>query len=295
MTTTMPGQNAGEKNNFTLHPDYGQMMEFGTNSAIVSAFIKMLFSAKNKFTIPMVFALVRNMVILLIIKTILEDSKSFLDKFKLTNLTSLKFSWQRLRNTHITYELNLIAGKWMHGTTTISTATLTPFFEQKGIYISRSENYYYSYRNNLIKISQSNLIKSHLFSLIFNQLNSTLMLILSGKIRKLFVVVKRPYKICVPNNSGIHKLEPVSVSNAYPTETYVNLETAIRNYYFIDTVMKLQSIPFCINFNGDPGTGKTTFGNYIANKGIFNRIIIYNMVQSTNSDFSTCIGDLELS
>jgi len=58
-------------------------------------------------------------------------------------------------------------------------------------------------------------------------------------------------------------------------------------------VLQFQTIPFSVNFDGEPGTGKTTFGSYIVNTGIFSRIYIYNLVQAGKLDFQETIMSLE--
>ncbi len=54
--------------------------------------------------------------------------------------------------------------------------------------------------------------------------------------------------------------------------------------------MKTNATPLCVNFNGPPGTGKTTFGSFISDKGIFDRIFVCNLVQigatATNNTMS---------
>ncbi|AKI80452.1 P-loop NTPase family protein [Niemeyer virus] len=294
MTTQVPVQNGAEKSNFTLNPDYGKMMEFGTNSAIVSAFIQMLFSSKNKFSFPMVFVMIRNMAVLLLVKTCLEDSKAFLDKFKLTNLNSLKFYWQRMMHKHLTYTIQHQSnGKWMYENTPISMTLLTPFFEQKQILIGRPDNYYYSHRTCLLKIS----ITNERINITFPDIQSVVQHVNNDIIHRNREIICGDrtvmYKVSI-GNGAVPNLDPVSISKAYGTDIYLKLEHSIRNYFFVDIVMQFQSIPFCINFNGEPGTGKTTFGSYIANKGIFDRIIIYNLVQSTNFDFKDNLNKIEM-
>jgi hypothetical protein len=55
----------------------------------------------------------------------------------------------------------------------------------------------------------------------------------------------------------------------------------------------MSKAPMCINFNGKPGTGKTSFGSYIATKGIFDKVFVYNLVQAEKLDFPTILTSFE--
>jgi len=92
---------------------------------------------------------------------------------------------------------------------------------------------------------------------------------------------------------GVMKLEPMQSVYAFCTDNYKRLESSIKYAFAIDAAMRFSSIPLCINFDGEPGTGKTTFASYIAASGIFNRIIVYNLVQAVKDDFMQTITMLE--
>ncbi|BCS82899.1 NTPase family protein [Cotonvirus japonicus] len=285
--------NTGTSNsNVVMSPDYGQLMDIGTNTAIVKEFLRILFSSRNKLNFTTLSGLFTKMIIIVIIKMCIEDSKKYLDKFTLTNLNSIKFMIQKLRYSHITYDIVLINDKWVYETTNMSINTLTSLFEQRQIIIGNPGNYYYHHRSFIIKVS----VQTDKISFIVPDINSCINHITTDIIYKnreiLFGGKTIMQKVNVVGTTVI-KLEPVSISNSYATKIYLKLEKSIRNHFYIDKVMKLQSIPFCVNFNGKPGTGKTTFGSYIAGTGIFDRIIIFNLVQSTENNLQETLTKLE--
>lgn len=274
-----------------ITPDYSYMFRLNTNGAILEAFISLLFS-KSKFSFKTIISIFRNMIILIIIKTILEDSKNYIDKFKITNIDPLKYFYQRIRYSQINYEILLIGGKWYYLDKPISINYLSLFLEKKSIFISQHGAYYFNYRTFLIKtiITPTKIIfKIPNLSYMINYIETEVIhknreIILNGKTNMLKVIF---------SSSNNFKLEPMQISYAFPTENYITLEKTIKNYFLIDSVLKFSSTPFCVNFNGEPGTGKTTFGNYIANSSIFDKIIICNLVQASNISFNEIIISLE--
>jgi SpoVK/Ycf46/Vps4 family AAA+-type ATPase len=85
----------------------------------------------------------------------------------------------------------------------------------------------------------------------------------------------------------------MSPTYAFETDNYKKLHDCLNILFSVDSILKIRQTPLVINFNGPPGTGKTSFAPYIANKGVFDRIILYNMVQS-NLDFKTLLNKLEM-
>jgi hypothetical protein len=285
--------NANDKNLFVQQPNYGEMIKLHTNGAIIEACIAMLLSTK-KFTTGHFFAMIRNIIILVCVKTILEDFKSFMDKFKFTNLNSVRYFYQKYQYSEVKYDFILVSGKWKYGDKIISTDTLTPFFEQKQIVMAQPGNYFYMEKAFLIKVSISTTkITFHLPNInsIIDYMENTIIrkneeIVYAGK-TSMFKASGQP--------SGIIKLEPSRISHAYPTKNYLELERSIRNNFLVDEIIKQQPKPSCINFDGEPGTGKTTFGDYIAWAGIFDRIIVCNFVPLASSDnnFTESMTNLE--
>jgi hypothetical protein len=95
------------------------------------------------------------------------------------------------------------------------------------------------------------------------------------------------------NSSDIMQFNPMPLIYAFETDNYTKLYDSLVSTFMVDSMLKIRQTPLSISFDGEPGTGKTTFGSYIAEKGIFDRIILYNMLQGVNLDFKAMLVSLE--
>ncbi|XWV25598.1 hypothetical protein QJ856_gp0156 [Tupanvirus deep ocean] len=288
----MQSSNDNNNKNIIVGPDYGQMIKLHTNGAIIEACISMLFSKNMKFNTKSFLIMLRNIAILIALKMALEDVKSFLDKFKITNMSSVRYLYQRFRLSEKRYDFILVSGKWKYGEKNISINTLTPFLEMKSIVISQPGSYYYEERGYIIKL----VISTNKISFAIPNISSMISYMENNVIHNNEEIIlggKTIMSKAVVMPSGVIKVEPARYSYAYPTENYENLEDAIKTNFFVDSKLKFSEIPFCVNFDGEPGTGKTTFGNYIAFSGVFDRIIVCNFVPLANTEFSDALVNLE--
>jgi hypothetical protein len=273
-------------------PDYGQMIKHQTNGAIIEAFISMLFSKDTNFDTKTFMTMVRNLIILVGIKTGLEESKTYIDKFKFTDLKSFKYFCQRLKYSEKRYDIIKVSEKWMYGDDVMSKNTLTPFLESKQIYIDQQNTYYYSQGSFLIKV----IITANKISFCIPNTDSMIKYANNDIIYKNREVTfggKTTMWKAMIQSQAILKLEPTNLAHAFETDNYVKLEKSIIKNFLVDNCLQFQRIPFCINFDGKPGTGKTTFASYIATKGIFKQVIVYNLIQSSKCDFTETIKLLE--
>ncbi|AYV85498.1 MAG: NTPase family protein [Satyrvirus sp.] len=284
--------NDANKNNIIVGPDYSEIIKHQTNSAIVQAFITLLFSNSTQFGARTVLVMIRNMIILILIKILLEESKTFLDKFKFTNLNVFKYIYQRIKYSENCYDIVLVCGKWTYNDKYISINTLTPFLELKSIFIAQPSTYYYNYMSYIIKV----IVTPNKITFCVPDMQSMVRYIDTDIILRneeiLFGGKTTMWKMNI-SPSNIFKMEPVQLAFAFPTKNYRNLEETIKNHALIDSALKLPYTPFCVNFDGDPGTGKTTFGSYIAQSGIFDRIVICNLVSATHLTFTEIITNIE--
>ncbi len=278
--------------NIVLGPDYGQLIKSQTNSAIIEAFLSFLFSKNTNLNIKNLTIMIRNLFIIIVVKFLLDDSKSYLDTIKITNLNIFRYFYQYIRYSEVKYEFTQIGCKWVYNNKHISINTLTPYLEQKSIYRSQPGTYYWNYRGYLIKV----IISEN--KIIFNvpDIDFIHKFIESEIIHKheeiLFGGKTSMSKIIV-SSSGLIKMEPVHFVHAFPTDNYIHLEECIKSIMCLDSFIKTTNVPFCVNFDGKPGTGKTSFANYIASSGLFNRIIIYNLVQSTNFNLQELVSHIK--
>lgn len=276
--------------------DYGQLMKHNTNGAIIEAFVSYLFSEKKEFSKDMVVMMVRNMVIILCVKMLVEESKTYLDKLKISNLNSVRHFWQWMRYSEVSYDIVLVSDKWVHdGNIVLSKNLMTSFFEPKGIIISQPNTYYMTFGSYLLKIvvtsnkisikgPKVDAVKKHIVDNMIIPIREHLM----GGTTMMFRI-----NFNTSATSNFMKLESVKQTYAVETDNYRDLKRSIKSMFLIEDVLKFPSKPFCINFDGLPGTGKTTFGSYIASEGIFDRVIMYNMIQQFKDTFSNTITQLE--
>lgn len=280
-----------ENKNIVVGPDYSQMVNLHTNGAIIEAFIAMLFSNKTKFNGSTISIMLRNMAILLFIKTILEDSKSVLDKFRFTNLSVMKYMYQRVWYSTVNYEIVMVGKKWMYGDRCISINTLTSFLEHKSIYLSQPGIYYYYYMSYMVKVNISEKTIAFYIpniSCVIKHMDDVI-----HKNEEIIFGSKTTVLKMAVTPSNIIKLEPVQLVHAFKTSNYQLLEESIKTNFTMDAILKFPSPPYCVNFDGEPGTGKTTFASYIAVAGLFDRVVICNLMQVAQLNFQDFITNLE--
>lgn len=283
--------NNKDSKNIIVNPDYGQLIKHQTNGAIVEAFISYLFSKNNKFNKTTVFVIVRNMIIVVFLKIILEESKTYLDKFKFTDLNIFKYVYQSIVCSEIRYSIIKIDNKWVWDQKVISINTLTPFLEQKKIYVSQHGTYFFYVKNYLVKviISQNEIvfcIPNIAFMTRYIELE-----VIHKNAEVLFGKTVISKVVITP--SFILKLEPLQLAHAFATQNYTKLENSIRINFLINSVLNFHQAPYCVNFDGEPGTGKTSFSSYIATTSIFDRILVYNMVGSHYTNLQDLLVKLE--
>lgn len=280
--------NQDSKNNqVAVVPDYSQMIKNQTNGAIVESFLGFLFREDVKFGPNKFFIMFRNIICIVIIKSFLEESKSYLDKFKFANLNIFQYQYQKIRNSEVVYDILMVGGKWTYDKNIISTNTLRPFLEQKQIYLDKPGTYYYIYSSFLIKVIVDSNKISFRFPNIVSVIDYINQTVINAHIETLFAGKTTMFK--VNSISGILSLKSVNLAYAIPTENYRKLEESISNNYIMDKALQFSHVPVCINFDGEPGTGKTSFGSYIAPTGIIDRIIIFNLVPAAEMNFTDSI------
>lgn len=283
------GASTTDGKNIIVGPDYGQMARESTNSAIIGHFLTYLFAGNVNIKI-----LVRNLMIALVVKTTLEESKGYLDGFKFTNMDYVRYAYQCLRHSEKKYELTLseTTKKWSYDNKNINANTFTPFLESKSIYISQPNTYYYTYFSQIIKVLiTNNKIIFHLPNLtsMSKYMDETL-----DKHQEILLGNRTAMSRATLNNSSdIMQFNPMPLIYAFETDNYTKLYDSLVSTFMVDSMLKIRQTPLSISFDGEPGTGKTTFGSYIAEKGIFDRIILYNMLQGVNLDFKAMLVSLE--
>ena len=291
--------NSDTNKNIIVGPDYSQLIKHQTNSAIVEAFITFLFSKDTKFNVKTILLLVRNMIILVIIKIILGESATFIDKFKFTNLNVFKYAYQWLKFSEKKYQIVKIGNKWVYENKNISINTLTPFLETKLIYLNQPGTYYYGYLSYLLKVIVDN--NSIIFAI--PNIDSVIRYIELEVIRKneeiIFGGKTMMSKINI-SPTGVIKIEPMQLVHAFPTENYLKLEESLKSYFLIDSILKSYTVPLCVSFDGEAGTGKclhpdTPVLMYNGSIKLAKNIVIGDQLMGDDSTprnvLSTCTGE----
>jgi len=289
---SQPVQN--QDKNIVVGTDYSQLAKLHTNGAILDSVSSMLFSKSMGYKSFLV--MLRNVAILIVVKMILEDFKSILDKFRFTDLYFIKYIYQKFRFGEIGYSIDNVhdknGNKWFNKDEIISINTLTTMMESRTVLLSKPGTYYYEHFGYIVKVIVTGVKITFAVPNISQLRNHIETDVLYKNTEFTFGQKTTITKITVKSDD-IVKTDPVSITHAYPTENYIRLEKMIHYHFVADGIIKFPSIPVCISFDGIPGTGKTTFASYIAPSGIFDKIYICNMVQLSKMDFKEVIGNIE--
>lgn len=260
-------------------PDYLSMIKQQGNSAVLSLVVTELFSKnliKNRHTF---YIFVRNIILILFIKTILEDSKSVFDKFSFSNFNTIKYIYQRLINRVKTYEFMYVGGDMFYGNQQLVIGRVKTFFEKHGVSIEKSGTSYM----NLIWALGKVVVSKQKITLIIPEIGSLVNKIdseISTFEDKILGQRTSMTRLIYTSTSGCGtKLVAQDLTYAFKTKNYSNLENIIRRHIELSNNLKTIKKPLSLVFDGKPGTGKTTFGNFIAQTGLVDFVLILSMNQ----------------
>lgn len=284
-----------EQKNVIAYPDYSQILGHQTNSAIIKYFVAFLLAKDTKLNAKTVIMLIKIFAIVLIIKNLLEESATYLDKFRFTNLDYIKYQYQHFMYSEIKHEISLSSDtkKWSINNICISMNSLSPFLDSKSIYVSQPGTYYIQYQSFMIKVITTNN------KIIFHAPNvrsiTQFMDDLLYKHREIILGNRTNLlKVTLSSASELVQFNGMRSTYSFETDNYKKLFDSLQSIFMVDSIINIRQSPLCINFDGEPGTGKTTFAPYIAGKGLFDRIFTYNLLQATNFDFKTLLTNLEV-
>jgi hypothetical protein len=80
-----------ETNSIVTYPDFGQLAEQRTSGMVMEYFLKFLFNERTKLNRKSIFTLLGTLAFALTLKVLLDDTKTYLDKFKFTDVDYLKY------------------------------------------------------------------------------------------------------------------------------------------------------------------------------------------------------------
>lgn len=274
--------NREEKNIVNISPDYASMATANSTVAILNAVIKQLFKA-NGFTIRGLGKLAINVILLIVLKRILEKTGDKVDKFSFSDLKFVKYMIQRLKYRHRTWTMTMNSDDiWTIGDDLIDFECLTGKLAKQGVVL---ENGQVSYLNNFgtyVRIVRDGN------TITFTTVDNAMMIAYINN----HIIDQNRKLISGPSNTVIYRLsfksqwspeyEPMEPSPTLPVQNYISLTDTLEKRVLSEKVFGKATEPYCVNFDGPPGTGKTSFASYIAAKGIFDNIYIFNMVTETH-------------
>ena len=239
--------------------------------------------------------MVRSFILAFAAKVLLEESKSVTDKFKFSDVNRLKYIWQFCCYRHTSYEFHFINNKWTYTDRIISFDLLNTFLEKRSVYLgsppSEAINYFI-YNSYIIKI------KSQAKSITF--IIPDVLSIRQYIEKEISYCVETAnddqtpiYKITYSNTNAMNANQ-IPILDAVETENYLQLKKSLTQYFAMDDILKNSVAPPCISMNGPSGTGKTTFGSYVAGTSkLFSRIYIFNLVNCSKMEFTTMMKSLD--
>uniref|UniRef100_A0A6C0C8L8 ATPase AAA-type core domain-containing protein n=1 Tax=viral metagenome TaxID=1070528 RepID=A0A6C0C8L8_9ZZZZ len=284
-----------KKTTINIGPDYGQMAKQQTNTAIISCVIQWLFAKDTVFSVPELAKMSGFVIVLITVKTIVENSAEYLNKLQIIDSTYTRYLYQRIRYRYSGIEIYQNKDKWYFDskdkTIPISMDLLSVSMRRKGIMTNMPGSYYYSCFLYTINVNVNQYMISFRYPDL-DQLNKYVMEEIIYPCREIVMSGKTHiYKLTC--QTSVLKIEPMEPSNAFATANYRDLEETIKNYFLMDSLLRSNNIPLGIIFSGLPGTGKTSFGSYISSSGIFDKVILCNMVPVTTNNFKDFLVNME--
>lgn len=274
--------NREEKNIVNISPDYASMATANSTVAILNAVIKQLFKA-NGFTIRGLGKLAINVVLLIVLKRVLEKTGDKVDKFSFSDLKFVKYMIQRLKYRHRTWTMTMNADDtWTIGDDLIDFECLSGKLAKQGVVLETGKSSYLNNFGTFIRITRDGNMVT------FTTVDNAMMVAYINN----HIIDQNRKLISGPSNTVIYRLsfksqwspeyEPMEPSPTLPVQNYISLAEILEKRGLSEDVFGKDNVPCCVNFDGPPGTGKTSFASYVATQGIFDNIYIFNMVTETH-------------
>jgi hypothetical protein len=275
--------------------EYLKLAKEASNGAIVSKFFDHVLA--NDVTFKDIPKMAVKTAAAIAFKDVFENGTKYLDSMKLTDASYFRYLVQYFKYGEESFIIRRISGdkKWCSGESNfISQDTLKPFFESKGIFADRPGTYYLNYRGYLVKV----FITAEIIDIRVPKIGVVIDFVKGDILTKhrehTHGSITKVFKLQLTNaESAMFKAEQIRPTDAFSTKNYQQLETILKNSQTYNELAKSPTTPLAINFDGKPGTGKTSFASYISAKGVFHRIFLLNLVQSKNSKFLDMIRSME--
>lgn len=279
-------------NTVIVGQDYSMMLSGQTNAVIVKMVISMLLPSKMECKLSNLPRIALVLLGVIGFKMALEESKDWFGKLKFSDIKALVFVYQRYKYNHTTYTFLLTNNKYSFGDVLLSKERLSRMLSLRGVSLSQSGTYYLTYRTYYIKVVVDNGGVSFVFpdiECVNDYMNKNIIEEHKEIISESGTVMYRAVNM---NQAGMLKLEATRPYLAFETDIYRELELAIKRHFLIADLYGSNVLPLGLRFNGEPGTGKTTFTSYIYHRGLAKIIIKYDMIQSSKRSFNDNITNI---
>ena len=213
-------------------PDYTQMVEAQSNSAILNCVINWIFKPETTFTLSTVTHMSIIVVALITVKTMLENSSKYIDTMQIVDHTYIKYLWQRCRHYYTATDIFLQQEKWTYDNEgkalILSTDALSTYFSRRDIYINVPGSYYFQFRSYVINVvigKQHIKIRYPDIQMLQNTVFEDM--IYSNRTSETSDGTQLYQLSCAVTP----KLEPMKATCAFSTQNYKELEETIKNYF----------------------------------------------------------------
>lgn len=285
------------KVNISTAPDYAQLAKANSNTAIIEFALKSM--GRDGLGLTNMANLTGQVIIALVLKSAIENST--IDKFKLTDIMFLKYFYQKIKYGEKTFEIVKImknpndkqsTDKYLFGNIELNIGMTNSFFAQKAVHVERPGIYYYSFSGFHICV---NVTESHI-KIKVPQINK-IIVNFDTILSQMTVHVQANKTVMLRmgiSPTGYPTVTPIRATYAYETKNYTELRKTIHSVFNTSSRLNQPRKPIFVVFNGAPGMGKTTFGNFIASLGEAHLVINSNMIQFIkHNTFSDIVSKID--
>lgn len=257
-----------------IGPDYGALIQGQTLGAIMTAFVTNLLSDNFEFTFFNFFKTFLVFAIILFLKSALEESKKWMEGFSFFNINLIKWIIQRIKFKTESIKIEKKANKWHW-----DIFGLNPNFDkkmnEKRVMVEAPKKYYFLINGYMIKVIVKDT-EIHIHHPAIKMVRDFLTNMLE-ECKEKSVGKTKMFEVNNYRTVSIMEIDPPLV---FPCKNYESLMGCVEKYIRVANIIKSYK-PFVANFDGPPGTGKTTFGSYAFTRDCFDKIIIVNMIPMT--------------
>jgi len=273
-----------QNSNYVQSMDYGQLMQLQGTSLILDKMVSYLFN--NGLNVATIKKIIPTFILIVTLKHVLDESKSYLESFKIGNITLFKFMYQKMKIDHKTIEMPYNNSKWYYNGQELNSQLLMNYFNRFQYDPERNSSAYmhvFGYITNVVSFNKMLTITYPNVRKVEERLQDEFEKLVIKKVDKVTqFMLMQPEKL-------IPKFVNTEIYYAYETFIYRKLFDIIKKYMDINKKVKFKNQPITISFNGPPGTGKTSFANYFAQKDMVDYVLYVNMMSFTNLQFDEMI------